>query len=45
MSMMGFYRHMEISPLQTIVTIFRIRIVLRVARERKWKKDIPTSTL
>lgn len=43
--MAGFYKHMETSPLQTIVIVFRVRIGLRVAREKEWKKDIPTFTL
>lgn len=45
MSMMGFYRHMEISPWQTTVIIFRIRMGLRVAGEKEWKKTVPTFTL
>lgn len=43
--MVGFYGHMEISLSQTIVIIFRIRIGLRVAREKEWKKDSPAFTL
>lgn len=31
MSMVGFYRHIEISPLKAIAIIFRMRIGLRVA--------------